>query len=86
MKTEAFRLRSATGVVRRHLVCQAKAWKVALTWFLIEPAFVLVAMGAGVGRLVDEIPGRASIPAGALEQADRMRESRCRSGGIRPVD
>lgn len=58
--SNSFRLRSALGVVRRHLVCQAKAWKVALTWFLIEPAFVLVAMGAGVGRLVDEIPGHGS--------------------------
>jgi len=52
-----FRLRSVAGVVERHRVAQLRTWKVGLTWFLIEPAFVLVAMGSGVGQLVVEIPG-----------------------------
>ncbi|MCR9091266.1 ABC transporter permease [Algiphilus sp.] len=52
-----FRLRSVAGVVERHRVATLRTWKVALTWFLIEPAFVLVAMGSGVGQLVVEIPG-----------------------------
>lgn len=54
------RWRSLAGVWRRHAVCLLRTWKVALTWFLIEPAFVLIAMGAGVGRLIDELPGHGS--------------------------
>lgn len=54
------RWRSMAGVWRRHAVCLLRTWKVALTWFLIEPAFVLIAMGAGVGRLIDELPGHGS--------------------------
>lgn len=51
-----FRMRSVTGVWLRHAVALARVWKVALTWFLIEPAFVLLAMGVGVGRLVGTLP------------------------------
>jgi lipooligosaccharide transport system permease protein len=36
---------------------------VAVTWFLIEPAFILLAMGLGVGRLVGDLPGHGSYPA-----------------------
>lgn len=52
-----FRWRSVLGVVERHRVTQLRTWKVGVTWFLIEPAFVLVAMGSGVGQLVEDIPG-----------------------------
>lgn len=60
MNEQALRWRSMVGVWRRHAVCLLRTWKVALTWFLIEPAFVLIAMGAGVGRLIDELPGHGS--------------------------
>jgi len=58
-----FRLRSITGVWWRHAVALVRVWKVALTWFLIEPAFVLLAMGMGVGRLIGELPGHGSYAA-----------------------
>ncbi len=58
--TEMPRLRSLLGVCLRHWIALRRTWKVALTWFLIEPAFVLMAMGGGVGRLVPDIPGHGS--------------------------
>ena len=54
------RLRGITGVWWRHAVALARVWKVAFTWFLVEPAFVLLAMGMGVGRLVPDLPGHGS--------------------------
>lgn len=51
------RWRGVTGVWWRHTVALARVWKVAVTWFLVEPGFVLIAMGLGVGSLVDTIPG-----------------------------
>lgn len=51
------RLRGITGIWWRHAVALVRVWKVALTWFLIEPGFVLIAMGMGVGSLVETIPG-----------------------------
>jgi lipooligosaccharide transport system permease protein len=50
------RLRSITGVWWRHAVALARVWRVAFTWFFVEPAFILLAMGMGVGRLVGELP------------------------------
>lgn len=55
--TDRPRLRSLLGVCYRHFIALRRTWKVALTWFLIEPAFVLLAMGGGVGRLVPDVPG-----------------------------
>jgi len=52
----AVRLRSISGVWWRHAVALARVWKVAFTWFFVEPAFVLLAMGLGVGRLVGTLP------------------------------
>jgi len=54
------RLRGVTGVWWRHAVALARVWKVALTWFVVEPGVVLIAMGMGVGRLVDTIPGHGA--------------------------
>jgi len=58
-----FRVRSVSGVWWRHWVALVRVWKVALTWFLIEPAFVLLAMGYGVGRLVGTLPEHGSYAA-----------------------
>jgi lipooligosaccharide transport system permease protein len=54
------RWRGITGVWWRHAVALARVWKVAVTWFLVEPGFVLIAMGTGVGSLVGSIPGHGS--------------------------
>jgi lipooligosaccharide transport system permease protein len=59
----AVRLRSITGVWWRHAVALARVWRVAFTWFFIEPAFVLLAMGVGVGRLVGTLPEHGSYAA-----------------------
>ncbi len=58
-----FRLRGVTGVWLRHAVALARVWKVAITWFLVEPVFILLAMGVGVGQLVGDIPGHGSYAA-----------------------
>lgn len=57
------RWRSITGVWLRHAVALARVWKVAFTWFFVEPAFVLLAMGMGVGRLVGTLPEHGSYAA-----------------------
>lgn len=56
----AVRLRGITGIWWRHAVALARVWRVAFTWFFIEPAFVLLAMGMGVGRLVGTLPEHGS--------------------------
>lgn len=55
--------RSITGVWWRHAVALARVWKVAVTWFLVEPGFILLAMGLGVGRLVGTLPEHGSYSA-----------------------
>jgi lipooligosaccharide transport system permease protein len=60
---ERWRWRSVTGVWRRHALALLRIWRTAVTWFLIEPAVVLLAMGMGVGRLVGTIPGHGSYAA-----------------------
>lgn len=52
--------RGVTGVWNRHAVALLRVWKVATTWFVIEPACVLLAMGLGVGRLVGDLPEHGS--------------------------
>jgi lipooligosaccharide transport system permease protein len=54
------RWRSITGVWWRHATALVRVWKVAVTWFVIEPAFILLAMGLGVGRLVGTLPGHGT--------------------------
>lgn len=49
------RLRSVQALWVRHLLALKRVWRVAATWYLVEPAFVLVAVGFGVGRLVGDV-------------------------------
>lgn len=58
--SEGLRRRSLLAVCHRHSIALLRTWKVALTWFLIEPAVVLIAMGSGVGGLIETLPGHGS--------------------------
>ncbi len=49
-------LRGIVGIWYRHALALTRVWKVATTWFVIEPACVLLAMGLGVGRLIGTLP------------------------------
>ncbi len=52
------RLRTVAAVWLRHGLVFARLWRLALTWILVEPLFVLTAMTLGVGRLVGDVePG-----------------------------
>jgi lipooligosaccharide transport system permease protein len=55
--TTRFRWRSVVGVWRRHVLALARVWRVAVTWFVVEPVFVLLAVALGIGRLVGEVEG-----------------------------
>ena len=63
MKTRGSRLvanvrwRSVQALWLRHAVALRRIWKVATTWYLVEPAVALVAVGFGIGRLVQEVEG-----------------------------
>lgn len=50
--TPGIRRRSVTGLWLRHAVSFVRYWKFVLTWVLIEPVIILVAVGFGVGKLV----------------------------------
>ena len=49
------RTRSITGLWLRHAVSFVRYWKFVLTWVLIEPVVILVAVGFGVGKLVGTV-------------------------------
>jgi lipooligosaccharide transport system permease protein len=51
------RWRSVQALWLRHAVALKRIWKVATTWYLVEPAAALVAVGFGIGRLVEEVEG-----------------------------
>jgi lipooligosaccharide transport system permease protein len=51
----ALRLRSVTAVWWRHVLALARVWRVAITWFVVEPAVVLLAVALGIGRLVGDM-------------------------------
>jgi lipooligosaccharide transport system permease protein len=51
------RMRSVTGIWLRHWASYVRYWKITITWVLIEPAVVLLAIGFGVGKLVTEVEG-----------------------------
>ena len=51
------RWRSVQALWLRHAVALRRIWKVATTWYLIEPAIGLAAVGFGIGRLVEEVEG-----------------------------
>ncbi len=60
---QRLRLRSVVGVWWRHVLALARVWRVALTWFAVEPAIVLLAAALGIGRLVGDMAGYGSYPA-----------------------
>lgn len=51
------RWRSVYGIWWRHTLALARVWQVALTWFVVEPAVVLLAVALGIGQLVGEMEG-----------------------------
>jgi lipooligosaccharide transport system permease protein len=53
--TPGIRRRSVTGLWLRHAVSFVRYWKFVITWVLIEPVIILVAVGFGVGKLVGSI-------------------------------
>ena len=54
------RWRSVQALWLRHAVALRRIWRVATTWYLVEPAAALVAVGFGIGRLVQEVEGGMS--------------------------
>lgn len=54
------RWRSVAAVWWRHTLALARVWRVAFTWFVVEPAFVLLAVALGIGRLVGEVEAHGS--------------------------
>lgn len=56
----ALRWRSVGAVWLRHALALARVWRVALTWFVVEPVFVLLAVALGIGRLVGEVEAHGS--------------------------
>lgn len=53
--TPGIRRRSVTGLWLRHAVSFVRYWKFVITWVLIEPVIILVAVGFGVGKLVGSV-------------------------------
>ncbi len=56
-ETGFIRWRSVHAIWWRHLLALSRVWQVALTWFVIEPAVVLLAVALGIGQLVGEMEG-----------------------------
>ena len=52
-----FRWRSVSAIWWRHMLALARVWRVAITWFVIEPVVVLLAVAIGIGRLVGNVDG-----------------------------
>jgi len=53
--TPGIRRRSITGLWLRHAVSFVRYWKFVITWVLIEPVIMLVAVGFGIGKLVGSV-------------------------------
>lgn len=49
------RWRSVSAVWWRHVLALLRVWRVAITWFVVEPAIVLLAVALGIGRLVGDM-------------------------------
>ncbi|MEE8046314.1 MAG: ABC transporter permease [Dehalococcoidia bacterium] len=68
--TPGIRRRSVTGLWLRHAVSLVRYWKFVITWVLIEPVIILVAVGFGVGKLVgtveDGIPYAEFVTPGLI--------------------
>ncbi len=51
------RVRSVTGMWFHHALVFKRTWLTAMTWYFIEPFVILVAIGVGVGTLVNDVEG-----------------------------
>lgn len=58
----SLRRRSIAGIWIRHAIVLLRNWRIALTWFFVEPAIILVAVGLGIGQMVGEV-GSSSYAA-----------------------
>lgn len=58
--SDGLRWRSVAALWRRHVRALARVWKVAITWFVIEPGIVLMALALGIGQLVGAMDGGVS--------------------------
>lgn len=56
----AIRWRSVSGIWLRHWVSYVRYWKITITWVAVEPVVALVAVGFGIGQLVEEVDGADS--------------------------
>lgn len=57
---QRLRLRSVQAVWWRHVLALGRVWRVAITWFAVEPVVVLMAVALGIGKLVGEVDGYGS--------------------------
>ena len=57
IQVAGIRLRSVVGMWFRHMLVFRRTWWTAMTWYLIEPGVILLAIGLGVGQLVDDVEG-----------------------------
>jgi lipooligosaccharide transport system permease protein len=60
---QILRLRSVNAIWWRHILALARVWQVAITWFVVEPVFVLLAVAVGIGRLVGDMAAYGSYSA-----------------------
>ncbi len=51
------RLRSITGIWFRHALVLRRTWLPSMTWYFVEPFVALMAIGLGIGALVDDVDG-----------------------------
>ena len=51
------RPRSIAGIWFRHALVLRHTWLTAMTWYFVEPFVALVAVGIGIGRLVENVDG-----------------------------
>lgn len=48
-------MRTATGIWLRHWTALTRYWKIMITWIVIEPVIMLLAVGFGIGELVGDV-------------------------------
>ncbi len=51
------RPRSIFGIWYRHALVLRHTWLPSITWYFVEPVVILLAIGVGIGTLVDDIEG-----------------------------
>ena len=51
------RLRSIAGIWFRHALVLRHTWLPSLTWYFVEPFVILIAIGVGIGTLVEDVDG-----------------------------